>query len=124
MKFQDAADEMAPSAQSESSFKLFSPRIADSFKFFLPRTTDSFKNKQISLTGATSNLQQVLGAFAKVPSMELWLKSGIVERQTVSADMQWLPRLMILTSDAVLFAKEGSDVILDKLPLKNIAFVG
>ena len=113
MKFQDAADEIVSSIQNDSSFKLFSPR-----------NTDSFKNKQISLTRANSSLQQVLGTFAKVPSMELWLKSGIVERQTVSADLQWLPRLMILTSDAVLFAKEGSDVILDKLPLLNITFVG
>jgi hypothetical protein len=76
------------------------------------------------LTRTDSGLRRVLGAFGTIPSQETWLKSGIVERQTVSTDMRWLPRLMILTSDAIMFVKEGSDVILDHFPLKNIMFLG
>ena len=66
----------------------------------------------------------VLGSNATIPSRETWLRSGNVERQTVSTDMLWLPRLIILTSDSVIFSKEGSDVILDKFPLQNIVYVG
>ena len=82
------------------------------------------EDKSKPLTKTSSGLRKVLGAFATIPPNDLWLRSGIVERQTVSTDMHWLPRLMILTSDAIIFAKEGSDVILDKLPLKNVSFVG
>ena len=42
----------------------------------------------------------------------------------VSTDTLWLPRLMILTSDAIIFTKAGVDVVLDRFPLTNVTFVG
>ena len=61
---------------------------------------------------------------ARLPSSSGWIRSCIVERQTVSTDVQWQPRLMVLTESNILFAKPDSDVVLDKLSLKNVTFVG
>ena len=67
---------------------------------------------------------KVLNAFSRLPPTDQWLRSGIVERQTVSSDMVWLPRLMILTNQDLIFAKEGTDIVLDRLALKNVTFIG
>ena len=61
---------------------------------------------------------------ARLPISSHWSRSGVVERQTVSTEMQWQPRLMVLTSTDIFFSKPDSDAILDKLPLQNIAFIG
>ncbi len=60
----------------------------------------------------------------RLPTSSSWTRSGVIERQTISADMQWQPRLMVLTNTDIFFSKPDSDVILDKLPLRNIAFIG
>jgi hypothetical protein len=62
--------------------------------------------------------------FAKLPPESTWLRSGIVERQTSIADAVWQPRLIVLTDDAVLFAKPDSDSVVDRLALRSITFVG
>ncbi len=61
---------------------------------------------------------------ARLPLSSRWIRSGVVERQTASTDVQWQPRLLVLTASDIFFAKPDSDVILDKLPLRNIAFIG
>ncbi len=104
---------------SPKPFRIFSPATRTPSSAPLTQTCS-----MISLNKTASGLRKVLGAFATLPAKETWLRSELVERQTVSTDRVWLPRLMILTSDAVIFAKEGSDVILDRLPLKNIIFIG
>ncbi len=69
-------------------------------------------------------VKNVLSAFSKLPPQDTWLRSGVVERQTVSSDTLWLPRLMILTEDDIIFAKEDTDLVLDQLALKNVTFIG
>lgn len=96
----------------------------------LPQHPVAFSPKSLggnSLTIAfkrAASIGTVLNAFSKLPPKESWLRSGIVERQTVSSDMVWLPRLMVLTDESLFFAKEGSDIILDRLSLQNVTFIG
>jgi hypothetical protein len=73
-------------------------------------------------TGSTA--VKVLSAFSKLPPEDKWLRSGVVERQTMSSDTLWLPRLMILTEDDIIFAKEGTDLVLDQFALKYVTFIG
>jgi hypothetical protein len=42
----------------------------------------------------------------------------------MSSDTLWLPRLMILTEDDIIFAKEGTDLVLDQLALNHVTFIG
>ena len=74
--------------------------------------------------GSSATDGRVLNTFSRLPPSNQWLRSGIVERQTVSSDMVWLPRLMILTEHDFIFAKEGTDIVLDRLALKNVTFIG
>jgi hypothetical protein len=62
--------------------------------------------------------------FSKLPAQKLWLRSGIVERQTSATDFVWQQRMMILTEEAVIFSKLETDAVVDRLPLRNITFVG
>lgn len=111
---------LLPSANADVS----SPKSVN-YGIFIPQQASKMtRNSSITFGRADSSMRKVLGAFGTIPTQETWLKSGIVERQTVSTDMLWLPRLMILTSDAIVFAKEGSEVVLDRFPLKNVTFVG
>jgi hypothetical protein len=113
--------EVDPAMQelSPNPFRIFSPATRTPSSTPLTQT-----RSMISLHKTASGLRKVLGAFATLPPKETWIRSELVERQTVSTDRVWLPRLMILTSDAVIFAKEGSEIILDRFPLKNIIFIG
>ncbi len=104
---------------SPKPFRIFSPATRTASSAPLTQTCS-----MIALNKTASGLRKVLGAFATLPPQETWLRSELVERQTVSTERVWLPRMMILTQDAVIFAKEGSDVILDRFPLKNIIFIG
>ena len=61
---------------------------------------------------------------ARLPLSSRWIRSSLVERQTVSTDVQWQPRLMVLTDTDIYFAKPDSDIVLDKLPLRNVTFFG
>jgi hypothetical protein len=116
---------------SELTARETPPRHPASFSQ-LPKglaSTGSFTNRLASFSGSfavkrTASVGAVLNAFSKLPPEEQWLKSGIVERQTVSSDMVWLPRLMVLTESDIIFAKEGSDIILDRLALQNVTFIG
>ena len=92
--------------------------ISNSFSMGKVGFASSFSFKRAASVGT------VLNAFSKLPPSDQWLRSGIVERQTVSSDMVWLPRLMILTEKDLIFAKEGSDIVLDRLALQNVTFVG
>ena len=96
-------------AQNPSAFSSFKALSGFSQSFSLKRSNSDGK---------------VLNAFSRLPPQDQWLRSGIVERQTVSSDMVWLPRLMILTEQDLLFAKEGTDIVLDRLALNNITFIG
>jgi hypothetical protein len=62
--------------------------------------------------------------FSKLPPSNLWLKSGMVERQTSATDFVWQPRMMILSAEDIIFAKPETDAIVDRLPLRTISFVG
>ncbi len=85
----------------------------------LPKS--SYASFSLKRTG--SSVVKVLSAFSKLPPEEKWLRSGVVERQTMSSDTLWLPRLMILTEDDIIFAREGTDLVLDQLALKNVTFI-
>ncbi len=82
---------------------------------------NAFTSFALKRTG--SSVVKVLSAFAKLPPVDKWLRSGVVERQTMSSDTLWLPRLMILTEDDIFFAREGTDLVLDQLALKNVTFI-
>ena len=62
--------------------------------------------------------------FSEIPPKSKWLKSGTVDRQTSATDFVWQRRFMILTADDVVFAKPDSDVVVDRLPLLSVNFVG
>ncbi len=62
--------------------------------------------------------------FSRIPSPKLWLRSGLVERQTSATDFVWQPRMMILTDESIIFAKPETDAVVDRLPLRNVTFVG
>ena len=80
----------------------------------------SSQTNQIWRNGVDSSVE----FFSKLPPESEWLRSGMVERQTSIADAVWQPRLIVLTSTDVLFAKADSDAIVDRLPLRSITFVG
>ena len=109
------------SVDSSDGFPPRSPRYGI---FPVARTSSAFSDKSIALKHTGSGMRKVLGAFSSIPPKQSWLRSGIVERQMVSTDTLWLPRLMILTSDAIIFTKAGVDVVLDRFPLTNVTFVG
>ena len=62
--------------------------------------------------------------FARLPSESNWIKSGAVERQTTATHVPWQHRLMILTTNHVIFSKSGSDTAVDQISFDNITFVG
>ena len=64
-----------------------------------------------------------LSLFSKLPPEHTWIRHGLVERQTMSADVQWHPRLMILTSTDIVFARPNTDLIVDRLHLKDVIVV-
>ncbi len=67
--------------------------------------------------------QDTHSLFSKLPPERMWIRHGLVERQTMSADVQWHPRLMILSAHDIFFARPNTDVIVDRLHLKDITFV-
>ena len=114
-----------PNAKSlaSSSVSIFSnAKSLASNSLTISKTLGAFPSPK-SMKRATS-VGTVLNAFSKLPPTDQWLRSGIVERQTVSSDMVWLPRLMVLTEGDLIFAKEGSDIVLDRLALQHITFIG
>ena len=62
--------------------------------------------------------------FSRLPPQEVWLRHGVVERQTVANDITWQQRLMVLTSKDILFTRPDTDIVVDRLPIKEIKFVG
>jgi hypothetical protein len=70
-----------------------------------------------------SGYQDNITLFSRLPPENTWIRHGLVERQTMSADVQWHPRMMILTSSDIVFARPNTDVIVDRLHLKDITFV-
>ena len=59
-----------------------------------------------------------------LPPREHWLKVGLVERRTVHANVIWRERQMILTKDAIYFARPNSDIVVDKISISEIISVG
>ena len=68
--------------------------------------------------------QDNISLFSRLPPEHTWIRHGLVERQTMSADVQWHPRMMILTSSDIVFSRPNTDVIVDRLHLKDVTFVG
>lgn len=91
-----------------------------SFEWVNPRSPRSPRDMDLDPSRSAQTTEFV----AKLPLSSRWIRSSVVERQTVSTDVQWQPRLMVLTENDIFFAKPGSDVILDKLPLWHVTFVG
>jgi hypothetical protein len=67
--------------------------------------------------------QDNITLFLRLPPENTWIRHGLVERQTMSADVQWHPRMMILSSSDIMFARPNTDVIVDRLHLKDVTFV-
>ena len=59
-----------------------------------------------------------------VPNYEARIKSGIVERRTVHANVIWRRREMILTKDSILFSRPDSNVVVDQISIEDIISVG
>ena len=93
------------------------------------RTKDSGKKVQFSAQEQPSLIRKHVedfnfDLFTKLPPESEWLRNGTVERQTSIADAVWQPRVIVLTAEDVMFAKPDSDAVVDRLPLRNITFVG
>ena len=65
-----------------------------------------------------------ISLFTKVPQHESWIMHGLVEKQTMSSEKQWDCRRMILTSSEIVFSMPDSDVIMDKISLEHVSFIG
>ena len=63
-----------------------------------------------------------LSLFSRLPPQECWQRHGIVERQTVANDISWQQTLMVLTNKDILFARPETDIIVDRLRLKDVKF--
>jgi hypothetical protein len=99
-----------PQKQAQAATSLHAPGVStEKLKAGLLRKQDSNDSFHI---------------FSKLPASRLWLKSGMVERQTSATDFVWQPRMMVLTAQDIIFAKPETDAIVDRLPLRNISFVG
>lgn len=59
-----------------------------------------------------------------LPPKDTWLEQGIVERRTVHANIIWRERQMILTKDYIYFARIDSDLIVDKISIRDISSIG
>ena len=101
----------------------------------LPVQTELWEHTETKETGVTflpeivrpslirrTNKGPNLEIFSQVPHRSAWLREGLVERQ-LSVTV-WQPRRMILTSKEVLFVKESSSAVVDRLPLRAITFIG
>ena len=104
--------EVLPSSQIPASYGLLKTTSSLKRCSELEKTMQSGSGLRLTFDGST------------FPPKESWLKSGLVERQMLSSDMVWNQRLMVLTSDAIYFSKEGSVIVLDKFELQSVAFVG
>ena len=62
--------------------------------------------------------------FSKLPAKESWVRHGVVERQTVAADISWNPRLMVLTNSDIYFARPETNIVVDRIPIKEVVFIG
>ena len=59
---------------------------------------------------------------SRIPSEEQFIRSGLIERLTLSSDVAWLPRLMILTADEILFCLVDSNIVVERFPVASITF--
>ena len=55
-----------------------------------------------------------------LPLKETWIHSGTVERRTVHANVIWRERQIILTKDCIFFARNDSDLVVDKILISEI----
>ena len=72
----------------------------------------------------SSKMSRDLSLLSTLPARETWLKTGVVERRTVHANVVWRERQMIATEDNIYFARPDSDVVVDKLSIQDIVSVG
>ena len=61
---------------------------------------------------------------SSVPIQGTRIKSGLVERRAVHANVIWRKREMILTNDSILFSRPDSNIVVDQISIQNIASVG
>ena len=59
-----------------------------------------------------------------VPVHETRIKSGIVERRTIHANVIWREREMILTENSILFSRPDSKIVVDQISIQDIVSVG
>ncbi len=104
------------SQEIRRSIDMFQPHF---FRTSQPPTKTPF-GRSSNWTFGDSNVD----LFSKLPPESSWIKHGLVERQTSATRVPWQTRVMILTSNHVLFSKPGSDTAVDKISLSNISFVG
>ena len=61
---------------------------------------------------------------SNLPQKDEWIEQGIVERRTVHANVIWRQRQMILTKDHIFFARIDSDLVVDKISVRDISSIG
>ena len=77
---------------------------------------------KLKLSQAPS-LQETSSLLSNLPQKEEWLEQGIVERRTVHANVIWRERQMILTKDCIFFARIDSDLVVDKISVRDISSI-
>jgi hypothetical protein len=71
-----------------------------------------------------SFLRRETSLLSTLPPKDTWLKRGVVERRTVHANVIWRERQMILTNEKIYFARPDSDLVVDKISIRDIVSVG
>ncbi len=119
----ESMNEFKPSVMRES---IRESRIRES------RSRESFKRSDLNGNSPSRRSSMIRGTynstsfdlFTKLPPESEWLKRGLVERQTSATDSIWQLRVITVTADDVLFSKQGSEDVVDRIALRNIIFVG
>jgi hypothetical protein len=68
--------------------------------------------------------RRVSTLFSELPPQDSWIEQGIVERRTVHANVVWRERKMILTKGNIFFARIDSNLIVDKILVRDISYIG
>ncbi len=61
---------------------------------------------------------------SSLPHKDSWIENGMVERRTVHANVVWRARQMVLTKDCIYIASTDSDLVVDKISIREISSIG
>ena len=81
-------------------------------------------SESINATLHLAPLERQSSLLSELPPNDTWIQQGIVERRTVHANVVWRERQMILTKNYIYFARIESNLIVDKIQIRDICSIG